>query len=172
MKVIIQTQTYENYGAHAWDGEGKCPSYWKPKGSDTFIFTCHRSHLHDLPALVSKKGDLFIEVILEIIEIEEAFFNVRDYCKEWESPTFIERGIDCWLAQRVTVNEFGVSPESRRLIEKCDWTRQSWIHGKAQSRTGYKFEACLDGELMGWPEYLGTVAQKAFDDIAREEQTA
>lgn len=151
MKVIIQTQTYENYGAHAWEDDGPCPQHWKPKGGDTFIFTCHRSHMHDLPALVSKKDDYFIEEILEIIQIEEAFFNVRDYCKEWESPTFLERGIDCWFAQRVSANEF----------EKFDWTRQSWIHGKAQSRTGTKFEVCLDGEVMTYAEYS-----------AREEQTA
>ena len=38
MKYVIQTQYRENYGAHDWDGEGKCPQYWKFKGGDTYIF--------------------------------------------------------------------------------------------------------------------------------------
>ena len=30
--LVIQTQDYENYGAHDWDGEGDCPQHWKAKG--------------------------------------------------------------------------------------------------------------------------------------------
>jgi hypothetical protein len=38
MKLLIQTQVYENYGAHDWDGTGTCPEYWKAKGgSDYFV---------------------------------------------------------------------------------------------------------------------------------------
>jgi hypothetical protein len=32
-KVVAVYQYSENYGAHDWDGEGECPSYWKFKGS-------------------------------------------------------------------------------------------------------------------------------------------
>jgi hypothetical protein len=34
--LVIQTQTYENYGAHDWNGEGECPQYWKPKGGSEY----------------------------------------------------------------------------------------------------------------------------------------
>ena len=34
--LVIQTQVYENYGAHAWEGEGECPQYWKPKGGEEY----------------------------------------------------------------------------------------------------------------------------------------
>jgi hypothetical protein len=34
--LVIQTQVYENYGAHAWEGEGECPQYWKPKGGSEY----------------------------------------------------------------------------------------------------------------------------------------
>lgn len=34
--LVIETQVYENYGAHDWDGEGQCPQYWKAKGGNTF----------------------------------------------------------------------------------------------------------------------------------------
>ena len=34
--LVIQTQVYENYAAHAWEGEGECPQYWKPKGGSEY----------------------------------------------------------------------------------------------------------------------------------------
>jgi len=34
MKILLQTQIHENYGAHDWDGTGKCPQYWKAKGGN------------------------------------------------------------------------------------------------------------------------------------------
>ena len=34
MKLHIETQTQENYGAHDWDGTGVCPQYWKFKGGE------------------------------------------------------------------------------------------------------------------------------------------
>ena len=37
MKLVIQTQIQENYGAHDWNGEGECPQYWKFKGGDTYL---------------------------------------------------------------------------------------------------------------------------------------
>lgn len=37
MKLLITTQVYENYGAHAWDGQGECPQYWKAKGGSDYV---------------------------------------------------------------------------------------------------------------------------------------
>jgi len=37
MKLYIQCQYMENYGAHDWDGEGECPQYWKFKGGQDFF---------------------------------------------------------------------------------------------------------------------------------------
>ena len=37
MKLLIQTQVYENYGAHDWDGKGTCPQYWKAKGGNDYV---------------------------------------------------------------------------------------------------------------------------------------
>jgi hypothetical protein len=37
MKLLITTQTWENYGAHDWDGVGECPSYWKAKGGSDYV---------------------------------------------------------------------------------------------------------------------------------------
>ena len=38
MKLYIQTQYMENYGAHDWDGTGECPQYWKFKGGDDYFY--------------------------------------------------------------------------------------------------------------------------------------
>jgi len=37
MKLLITTQVYENYGAHAWDGQGECPEHWKAKGGNDYV---------------------------------------------------------------------------------------------------------------------------------------
>ena len=36
-KLLITTQTWENYGAHDWDGQGPCPQYWKAKGGSDYV---------------------------------------------------------------------------------------------------------------------------------------
>jgi hypothetical protein len=38
MKLHITTQYMENYGAHAWDGEGECPQHWKMKGGEDYYY--------------------------------------------------------------------------------------------------------------------------------------
>jgi hypothetical protein len=37
LKLLIQTQVYENYGAHDWEGVGACPQYWKAKGGSDYV---------------------------------------------------------------------------------------------------------------------------------------
>ena len=38
MKLHLQTQYMENYGAHDWDGTGECPQYWKMKGGEDYFY--------------------------------------------------------------------------------------------------------------------------------------
>ena len=38
MKLHIQTQYMENYGAHDWDGLGECPQRWKFKGGEDYFY--------------------------------------------------------------------------------------------------------------------------------------
>ena len=49
-KLLIQTQVHENYGAHAWDGQGECPQNWKAKGGEDYV----------LPGLIVHDGRLLI----------------------------------------------------------------------------------------------------------------
>lgn len=39
MKLFINCQYMENYGAHDWDGKGECPQYWKFKGGEDFFLS-------------------------------------------------------------------------------------------------------------------------------------
>ena len=38
MKLHIQCQYMENYGAHNWDGEGECPQSLKSKGGEEYFY--------------------------------------------------------------------------------------------------------------------------------------
>jgi hypothetical protein len=69
--LVIQTQVYENYGAHDWDGEGECPSYWKAKGGHDYViknFTNFANVTATVMALRSKieqNNEYFREEILD-----------------------------------------------------------------------------------------------------------
>ena len=47
IRLVFQTQYLENYGAHAWGGEGECPQRWKPKGGSTYVVPCTPAQLAD-----------------------------------------------------------------------------------------------------------------------------
>ena len=70
-KLLITTQVYENYGAHDWDGEGECPSYWKAKGGHDYViknFTDFANVTATVMALRSKieqNNEYFREEILD-----------------------------------------------------------------------------------------------------------
>lgn len=39
-RIVVNTQVYENYGAHGWDGPksgSQCPQYWKAKGGNEYV---------------------------------------------------------------------------------------------------------------------------------------
>jgi len=58
MKLIITTQYKENYGFHDWDGEGKCPQYWKYKGGTTYVY----------PSVDVEKADKLVAFLKPYIE--------------------------------------------------------------------------------------------------------
>ena len=78
-RVVISTQVYENYGAHAWDGKGECPQYWKAKGGDDF-----QRDIGDWEA-VTALGSAGVEAIVEemrklVGRNDESF---RVWCLGW-----------------------------------------------------------------------------------------
>ena len=72
-KILIQTQVYENYGAHDWDGQGECPQYWKAKGGNDY--RVHLDAVTDAPMLV-------VETIRP--EIERDTVGYRETIVDWE----------------------------------------------------------------------------------------
>ena len=74
MKLVIQTQFKENYGAHDWDGKGECPQYWKFKGGETYVFNnlipndvtrIQESGIPTLTRLIENRDESFEEYILD-----------------------------------------------------------------------------------------------------------
>jgi hypothetical protein len=71
MKLLIQTQVYENYGAHDWDGTGACPQYWKAKGGNDYV--------------VKKfKGDATTAVMALRTQVEGDTEGYRENIINWE----------------------------------------------------------------------------------------
>jgi len=71
--LVISTQMYENYGAHAWNGEGECPQYWKAKGGND-----HKVLNIDVNSDLEK-----------IVEAAKVYFSIttneyyREYILDW-----------------------------------------------------------------------------------------
>jgi len=84
MKLVIQTQYKENYGAHDWDGKGECPQYWKFKGGDTFVVpgVNNKDLLPQLTALIESSDEYQEEYIIYSDVMEDDAVC----CEEWETP--------------------------------------------------------------------------------------
>lgn len=110
MKLVIQTQYCENYGAHDWNGEGECPQYWKFKGGETYVVPNLSSDqvtqvidrgIPTLRALIEYSNEASREYILD--------WSVRDdadvVAEPWETPfeLFWEQGR--WVARRTVKND-------------------------------------------------------------------
>jgi hypothetical protein len=68
-KILITTQIYENYAAHDWDGEGKCPDYWKAKGGNEYVIKNikineARAHVDRVQGQITEDSPYFREFIL------------------------------------------------------------------------------------------------------------
>lgn len=93
MKFVIQTQFRENYGAHAWDGEGECPQYWKCKGGETFIVDVSLEEAQStefwntVQKCIEHSSDYSEEFIIHEQLVDDCDFVESDHIEEWESAT-------------------------------------------------------------------------------------
>jgi hypothetical protein len=113
MKLVIQTQFAENYGAHDWDGEGACPQRWKFKGGDVYVVP------NLSPAQVDKVIEVGIPTLRSLIEFsnQAAREYILDYsvqddadvvCEPWETPFELYWEQGRWVARRTVENgEYG-----------------------------------------------------------------
>ena len=81
-KLLITTQTYENYGAHDWDGVGQCPQYWKAKG-----------------------GSDYVVKNINVNKVTETVMAVRDQIEE-SNDHFLEKIIDWSIVADDALTEF------------------------------------------------------------------
>ena len=150
MKLVIQTQHKENYGAHNWDGKGECPQYWKFKGGNTYVVrdlsSAHINKIADqgiptLTKLIESKSEAWEEYILgwEIVD------NSAKECDDWESVIEFQWSIDRWTCLRVTNNdEYGYMRQE--ILAKSE----QWIPLEGGDRSDYK---CQYKTANGWFEH-------------------
>lgn len=127
MKVVINTQIRENYGAHDWDGKGTCPQYWKFKGGDTYVVSnlsvanalkIKEQGIPTLKGLIETRNDGFEEYVVDWSILD----NDAKVGEEWESPIQLSWTDGRWLAGRVIENgEYGyMRQEIERKVEAWD----------------------------------------------------
>jgi hypothetical protein len=95
VKLVLNTQYMENYGAHSWDGEGECPQHWKPKGGSTYVVT-DKSLLSSPEAIEEIRfhishSDEYSSVIVRGEELVSADATV---CEDWETLNEVYRAED------------------------------------------------------------------------------
>tara|TARA_R110000822_G_scaffold48453_5_gene127609 strand:+ start:26 stop:433 length:408 start_codon:yes stop_codon:yes gene_type:complete len=100
MKIVIQTQIRENYGAHDWDGVGDCPQYWKCKGGNTYVVNNvtveqaqDEAFWQSLSTSVTSKCDFFEEYTISSSLVDECDFVLGNFIDPWESPITMEKDL-------------------------------------------------------------------------------
>ena len=130
MKLVIQTQIKENYGAHDWDGEGACPQYWKFKGGNTYVVEnitpkqaekINDGGIPTLKGLIEEFNESWQEYILDW-DLQDDDAKV---CNEWESPIIMHYADGAWQARQVQENgEYGYF--RREIVRQIrTWTMQA-----------------------------------------------
>ena len=104
MKIVIITQLLENYAAHDWDGQGECPQSWKSKFGSTYVISDVDITMGEFALFcdliadkIVMKDDYFEEYIIDTDLVDDADFNIRDYCEHWEQV--IELKPEVFLAE-------------------------------------------------------------------------
>ena len=76
MKLLIHTQSHDNYGSHDWDGEGACPQYWKAKGGDEYYYALGKH---------GRSEEALTELVMALrTQIEKDNDHYREYIIGWE----------------------------------------------------------------------------------------
>lgn len=81
MKLVIRTQYKENYGAHAWDGTGECPQYWKFKGGSEYIIDDIEHHVRPTDDFFHKKLEMIIDGLRYRVENKDNYSE--EYILDW-----------------------------------------------------------------------------------------
>lgn len=157
MKLVIQTQFRENYGAHDWDGKGECPQYWKCKGGSTYIVEVNLQEAQDVAfyesvqKCIEHKSDYSEEFILGLGDlIDEIDFKESDHVEHWESPIYCIK-----LSDR---DELLCKSVARKYdMEATPYGERSW----SQTEDG-----CSDQRLITFEQMDEIVSYYKFDEAS------
>lgn len=96
-RVVVNTQVYENYGAHAWDGVSPCPQYWKAKGGSEY-----QREVGDISTVLAL-GARGIQQIADEIreECESDTESWREYAIDWNLYASNEETYDEQLEREI-----------------------------------------------------------------------
>ncbi len=109
MKVVISTQSSENYGMHDWDGQGECPQYWKFKGGETYVVpnlsleqsvAYQKKYMDQIRELLEVDNDAFRERVIGMTILEDHV----PVCDPWDHPYALRQVDGKWIAQRTIEN--------------------------------------------------------------------
>ena len=101
MKLVINTQFKENYGAHDWDGKGECPQYWKFKGGDVYVVEATLEQAQDqefwsaVEKCIEHSSDYSEEYIIHWNLVDECDFDPTTVVEEWDTAIYatFENGV-------------------------------------------------------------------------------
>jgi len=123
MIIVLQTQIRENYGAHAWDGEGECPQHWKYKGGNTYIVegvTAEQAqsaeYWAEVEGLVYSNDEYWNEYVIDSSLVDEVDFDESNHCESWETPTYLTKSEGEWYGKRTDTDPAGFRPEILKMV--------------------------------------------------------
>lgn len=150
MKIVITTQYAENYGAHDWDGVGKCPQYWKMKGGSTYVVQnltvaqVLKIKEHGIPtitALINYSNDGSRETVVDWSILDDD----ATVCDPWDTPTVLSWEDGRWVARETVVNG-----EHHYLNQKVAIMEKRWDMLMGGDRENYSVVYTLrNGEVVG-----------------------
>jgi len=106
MKIVITTQTEENYAFHSWDGEGECPQHWKQKGGSEFIVEDYEFHDSDTLALDAETLSNLISFSNDACRVFVSFWQLEDdnYVPAFEREQLEHEGLVTHFEPCITLN--------------------------------------------------------------------
>jgi hypothetical protein len=156
MKIVVETQYRENYGAHDWDGQGECPQHWKMKGGNTYFVDCTLSeaqsteywdHVRDS---IESYDDYQEEYILSSTLVDAIDFDPKNYEEsEHRGGVYMEKDSDGKFVCQQTSTIGGGTRDDNRHQRIMTWHQ----HGGSQ-REMRAVVVRPDGTSIPYMEYI------------------
>lgn len=140
MKLVINTQHRENYGAHDWDGKGECPQYWKYKGGETYVVdgvtieqAMSKEYYDMVISHIEYSSECWEEYVIGSELVDDIDYVESKYVDDWDAPTHLRVEGDKIIAHKTRKNDqYGyMRAEISRVYE-------SWTQGTAGDRQDYQ----------------------------------